>query len=247
MVNLYKPKFTYIIPFRYKNDRIIPLRRVIEWLSGFQAIEIIVVEQDNHSKISNLNFKAVHIFTESDAPFNKSWAYNVGMKVASSNIIVFGDADFIMNPNELIESLKTLEHYDCVLPTSKVIKLDQQQSSMDFGNIFQISNSQIKMSMTDGISLYKKECILKLGGWNEDFLGLGFSNKFQDLKIKRMVNYKQMDYIGYHMYHNSEKMDFSLFQRNQQIIDHYSKPVSDLFGHVNVTIPKIGYKNKFQF
>ena len=61
MQNTYIPKFTYIIPFRYKPDRIIPLKRVIDWLSGFQGVDVIVVEQDKHSKIKNLNLSHENI------------------------------------------------------------------------------------------------------------------------------------------------------------------------------------------
>ena len=246
MLNLYKPKFTYIIPFRFSNDRVIPLRRVMDWISGFQGIEIIIVEQDKHSKIDNLNFKGNHIFLESEAPFNKSWAYNVAIKRANSNIIVFADSDFLMNPNELIESLKTLEHYDCVLPTNSVTKLSPHESNMDFGQIFQIQKPQTKMSMTDGVSIFKKEAIQRIGGWNEDFLGLGFSNKFQDMKIRKFLNFKQLEYVGYHLHHSNQTFDMSLMQRNQQILDHYNSPQGDLQNHVNVTVPKIGIKNKFQ-
>jgi len=49
MQNLYKPKFTYVIPFRYSQDRILPLRRVVEWLSGYQGVEVLIVEQDKVS------------------------------------------------------------------------------------------------------------------------------------------------------------------------------------------------------
>ena len=101
--------------------------------------------------------------------------------------------------------------------------------------------------MSDGISIYKKEAIQKIGGWNEDLLGLGFPNTFQDLKIKKMLNYKELDFYGYQFHHTQEKPDFQIMQRNQQILDHYNKPDSDLNNHVLVTIPKIGLVNKFQF
>lgn len=247
MNNLYKPKFTYIIPFRFRPDRVVPLRRVIDWLSGFQGIEIIVVEQDTHSKISNLNLKANHIFIESEAPFNKSWAYNVAIKRSNSPIIIFGDSDFMMNPNDLITSLKELETYECIIPTSNIVKLEPHESHGDFGQIFQIKRSHAKMNMTDGICIFKRESIQKIGGWNEDFLGLGYSNKFQDVKIARMLKYKQMDFYGYHLFHSPEKMDMGLVQRNQQIMDHYMNPQSDLQSHINLTVPKIGFKNKYQF
>ena len=100
--------------------------------------------------------------------------------------------------------------------------------------------------MTDGVSIFKKEAIQRIGGWNEDFLGLGFSNKFQDMKIRKFLNFKQLEYVGYHLHHSNQTFDMSLMQRNQQILDHYNSPQGDLQNHVNVTVPKIGIKNKFQ-
>jgi glycosyltransferase involved in cell wall biosynthesis len=246
MQNLYKPKFTYVIPFRYSQDRILPLRRVVEWLSGYQGVEILIVEQDKVSKIENLTLKANHIFCESDAPFNKAWAYNIAIKRSISPVIVFGDADFIMNPNELIEGLKSLEFADCVIPTSNVVRLNPMETNMDLGSIFNIKRVEPKINMTDGISIFKRESIQRIGGWNEDILGMGFCNKFQDLKVKRMLNYKQMEYTGFHFNHSPIKSDFGLNQRNQQIFDYYNNDSSDLNQHINTTVPKSGLMNKYQ-
>ena len=138
MQNTYIPKFSYVIPFRYRVDRIIPLRRVIDWLSGFQGIEILLIEQDKHSKISHLNLRVNHHFIKNEGPFNKGWAFNYAIKRALSNFIIFGDADFIMNPNDLIQSLKTLESCDCVIPTSNIINLEHVESVGDMNAIFNI-------------------------------------------------------------------------------------------------------------
>ena len=95
----YNPIFTYIIPFRSSPDSIIPLRKSLDWINGFHGVEVIIVEQDKTPKLSELSLKAKVIFTKSDLPFNKSWAMNVGLSLASSEFVVFGDADFIMDPN----------------------------------------------------------------------------------------------------------------------------------------------------
>jgi glycosyltransferase involved in cell wall biosynthesis len=246
MQNLYKPKFTYIIPFRYSKDRIIPFRRTIEWLSGFQGIEILVIEQDKVSKIAEMNLKIRHIFVESDAPFNKGWAYNIAIRRTTSNVLVFGDADFIMNPNEMIEGLKSLEFYDCVIPTKSVCRLNHMETNADLPQIFTLRREEYKFNLCDGMSIFKRDTIQKIGGWNEDILGGGYVNKFQDLKIKKMLNYKQMDYLGYHLYHLPIHPDHQLIQRNQNILEHYQKPDSDLVQHINSTVPKSGYLNKYQ-
>lgn len=241
------PKFSYIIPFRYRQDRIIPLRRVIEWLNGFQGIEVIIVEQDTHSKIKHMNLRATHIFTESEYSFNKSWAYNVGLRWATSNIVIFGEADTIMNPNELISSLESLELVDVVMPLKNIIKLDQSESLMDLSGMFRISRPGITNTLTGGISIFKKESIQKIGGWNEDFVGITLENQFQDQMVRNFLNWKQMDFNGYHLNHNIEKFDINLQQRSQQIFSTFEKADrNQLQNHINTVSPKVGALNKYQ-
>jgi hypothetical protein len=247
MQSTYRPKFTYIIPFRYSQDRILPLRRVIEWLSGFQGIEILIVEQDKHSKLDGLCLKARHIFCESELPFNKAWAYNVALRRTNSPILIFGDADFIMNPNELIEGLKALEFVDCVLPVTNIINLSPQETNYDMPSVFKIQRTEPAPFLSSGVSIFKRDAIQRIGGWNEDILGPKFCNKFQDLKIKKMLNHKQMNYTGYNFFHRPLQDDNNLVERNKQIYEYYNSPGSDLNLHINTTVPKSGYKNKYQF
>jgi hypothetical protein len=245
MVSTFVPRFTFIIPFRYSPDRILNLKRVIDWLSGFQAIEILIVEQDKHSKLDYMSLKANHIFIQSDLPFNKSWAYNVGFKRANSPIIIFGEADFIMNPMEMIESLKLIESYDCIIPTDKVSNLSQRESMMDTQSIFNLKNGVSKSTLLDGISIFKKEAIERIAGWNEDMIGLGFENAFEELKMKQLLRYHQMNYLGYHLHHNKTQPIQQLQQRNNQIFDTYNKDPKLIQQHIQQVGPKIGMKNRF--
>ena len=246
MKNTFIPKFSYVIPFRYRADRIIPLRRVVDFISGFQGSEIIIVEQDSHSKISHLNLRAKHIFIKSEIPFNKSWAFNVALRHTISPVLVFADADFLMNPNDLIECLKTLENFDCVIPTSNIINLNPQESASDMNHILTIKRPGYKFSMTNGAVLFKREAIQSIGGWNEDFIGLSQENQFQDLKIKSLLNYKEMDYTGYHLSHRQDPPDFTFSERNNQIMETYRQANADVLRqHINQTSYKIGFKNKF--
>ena len=246
MKNTFLPKFSYIIPFRYRADRIIPLRRVVDFISGFQGSEIVIVEQDTHSKISHLNLKAKHIFVKSEIPFNKSWAFNVALKNTISPVVIFADADFLINPNDLIESLKHLDNFDCIIPTSNIINLNPQESASDFNYIFSIKRDGHKLSMTNGAVLFKREAINKIGGWNEDFIGLSQENQFQDMKIKTLLNYKEMDYTGYHLFHHQDPPDFTFSQRNNQIMDTYRQSDPEVLKqHIGQTYYKIGAKNKY--
>jgi hypothetical protein len=245
--NLYAPKFTYIIPFRYRQDRIIPLRRVIDWVSGFHGAEVIVVEQDKHSKISHLNLKCKHIFIENKNAFNKSWSCNVGIKMSTSSILLFGDADYVMNPNDLIESIKQLETNDCILPTKSTVYLTIEESMVDMSHI--ISNKrdgEIKPNMCDGISIFKKDSLIKIGGWCEDFSEVNSINKFQDVKTSTLLKYKQMDYTGYRLFNHKDNSDSIIESKNNEIINFHKDNIDKLKEHINIVSYKVGNLNKFR-
>jgi hypothetical protein len=81
--------FTFIIAYKHRNDRIHNLRRVLDWVSGFGGVEIIIVEQDDAPRLPSFTIKGIkHIFTKSEMPFNKAWAFNVGLKYATTETIV---------------------------------------------------------------------------------------------------------------------------------------------------------------
>ncbi|NBO22861.1 glycosyltransferase, partial [bacterium] len=219
MQNTAIPKYTFIIPFRYRIDRIIPLRRVIEWLNGFNGTNILLVEQDTHSKINQFTFKCDHYFIESSLPFNKAWAFNVALKRVSSPYVIFVDADFIMDPQQLIECLNISGQYECVLPTKTITNLNPMESNLDTRTILTIRRPELKRSMLDHISIFKRESILKIGGWNEDFFGGNEDNEFQEMKIRKMLSFKQMDFDGSHISHGFNVGEQIMIQRNIELIN----------------------------
>jgi len=245
MTATYVPKFTYIIPFRYSPDRILPLKRVLEWLSGFQMVEIIIVELDKHSKIDYLNLKANHIFVEFDGPFNKCWAYNIGFKRANSPLVIFGDADYIMNPHELIEALKLTDQYECVLPTDKQVNLSPQQSAMDTASILKLTSSEMKGNAVDGISIFKRDAINKIAGWNESLFGLGYENIIQQMKINKHLNSKKMNYTGYHIFHQKQMQSPSIQERNKKIVETFIGDPNLLNQQIQQSMGRIGIKSGF--
>jgi len=243
----YSPVFSFIIPFRYSADRIIPLRRVVDWLSGFHFGEVIIVEQDNVSKISHLNLKAKLIFTKSDIAFNKAWAWNVGLRRSLSDCVIFGEADIFMNPDDLIQSIKELEFNDFISPISNLIELNPSESMDDIRNLFKINRTGKNLGSNPcGITLFKKESIYKIGGWNEDFFGLDLNmESFQLMKMSKYLKGKSMSFNGYHLYHNPSRLDYGLMERNKKIIDFYSDvDINKINSHIYLTAPIIGQLNK---
>lgn len=246
------PKITYVIAYQHKPDRLLNLRRVLEWLQPFQGLEILIVEQDKKSKIAELNLRAKHIFIKSNMPFNKSWAFNVATKYVTTPIIIFGDSDLVMHPNSFIQSVQQLDFYDCVNPYNSVIDLTPQESQMDLNTILKIdrigrgeaADDIQKVPLCGGIIMFKKEKLYEIGGFNESFYGWGAEDDFQSMKVKTFLTYTTMSNKCYHLYHEKAQIDMKLYQRNLQILNHFTNCTKEQWlQHIKMVIPTIGRLN----
>jgi glycosyltransferase involved in cell wall biosynthesis len=253
---MYQPsegiKFTYIIAYRHSLDRYLNLKRVLDWVNGFSGSEVIVVEQDTHSKISHLNLPCRVIFTKSDIPFNKSNAFNVGVKASRANIVVFGDSDLIMKPDEFIDALNDVQNYEMVNPYHSVIDLTAQESMQDLSNMVRIDRpgrgeTDIqKVPLCGGICIFRKDAILKIGAWCEDFIGWGGEDDFQSVKVKNFLSWVERPNRCYHLFHERTAPDMKWYQRNLQLLQKLgSLSKEDLQRHIMTSAPKIGLKNKY--
>ncbi len=246
--------FTFIIAYKHRADRIHNLRRVLDWVSGFAGVEVIIVEQDDQPRLDSFTLKGVkHIFTKSDQLFNKAWSFNVGLRYASTDVIVFGDCDLIMDPQKMIESLKMLEYYECVSPYSRVIDLNQQEVNLPIEQMYLINRpgrgeTDIqKICLAGGIIMYRREAIMKIGGWCEDFIGWGGEDDFQSHKSKMMLNwFEQPGTTCYHLWHDRGVPEQAPYQRNLQLLNKLvSMPLEELKKYNNSNISKNGLVNKY--
>ena len=248
------PNITYVIAYKHRPDRLLNLRRVLEWLAPFQGLEIVLVEQDKFSKISELNLRLKHIFIKSDMPFNKSWAFNVATRYIKTPIIIFGDSDLIMNPSAFIQAVQQLDNFDVVNPYNSVIDLNPQESLIDINTILSIdrigrgdaADDIQKVPLCGGIIMFKREALIKIGGWNEDFIGWGAEDDFESLKVKLLLNHTTMPNKCYHLHHEKAPVDMKLYQRNLGIYNHFINVNKEQMNtHINLTLPKIGMLNKY--
>lgn len=244
--------FTYIIGYRHFPDRLNNLRRVLDWINCFGGVDVILIEQDTHSKISHLNLKARHIFLKTDKPYNKSWAFNVATNLAKSDIIVFADSDLIMRPEDFIEGLKLLEQFDMVNPYKSVIDLNPQESTVKMEDMVKIDRAgrgetdHQKVPICGGICMFRKDSIMRIGGWNEDFIGWGAEDDFVSHKVQQFLNWKQLDHKCYHLFHGRTQPDAQSYQRNLQLLQHLvNLPKQELIKSIQKNLPKNGMKNKY--
>jgi predicted glycosyltransferase involved in capsule biosynthesis len=243
---------TYIIGYRHLNDRFNLLKRTLDWINSFSGVQIILVEQDTHSKISHLNLKCQHIFVKSDMPYNRSWAFNIGLKYAKSDIVVCGDSDIIMDPNDFINAINSLREFEMVSPYNSVVDLTQQESVLPFQNILNINrpgrgeNDNQKINISGGISIFRKDALKKIGGWSESFIGWGGEDDFQTLKVKNFLTWKELEARCYHLWHPREQPDPKFYQRTLQLLQQANQLTKEqLEVNINKTSSTIGMKNKY--
>ena len=244
--------FTYVIGYRHSPDRLQNLRKTLDWINGFAGSEVIIVEQDKHSKISHLSLKAKHIFLKSTLPYNKSWGFNVATKYSTSNIIVFADSDLIMDPNKFIESLKLVEKYEMVNPYTSVVDLDQNETGLRFEQVLQINRpgrgelDHQKVPLCGGICIFRKDAIMRIGGWNENFVGWGAEDDFVSLKVKHFLTSTEVPGRCYHLYHSRTAPDMKYYKRNLDLLQKANAMTKDeIMKITNSQIQKNGMKNKY--
>jgi len=244
--------FTYIISYRHSNERLNNLKRTLEWINRFTGAEIIVVEQDSHSKIADLHLACKHVFVKSKMPFNKAWGFNIGMKMANSGIIVFGDSDLIMDSEKFVSAVKMIEKYEMVNPYNSVIDLTPQESSQSLETISKISRpgrgeTDIqKVPMCGGICIFRRDAIARIGGWHEDFIGWGGEDDFQSIKVKQFLTWHEQEAKCYHLHHDRPAPDMKWYQRNLHLLKKLSEMErDDLQKVIRTTAPRSGMKYKY--
>lgn len=244
--------FSCIILYRHNIQRWNNLKRVLEWINSFSGVEVIIVEQDTNSKIGHLNFPAKHIFTKSNMPFNRSWGFNVGLNNCNSDVVVFTDCDLIMDPEQFIKSIKLLNEYDMVSPYSSVVDLTYDESQLQMDRIIQINRpgrgetDHQKINICGGITMFRKSSILKISGWDENFIGWGGEDDFQAIKVTNFLKWYENPAKCYHLYHDREAPDQKWYQRNLQLLQKFSKlNKEEIVKVIQNSNQKIGMKNKY--
>ncbi len=246
-----KYSFTFIVGYRHRNDRFTNLRKVLKWVNGFTGVDVIIVEQDSHSKIDHINLDARHIFVKNDGHYNRSWAFNIGVKLSKANIIVFSDSDLIMDPENFINSLKEIENYDMVSPYKSVLDLLPNEVNKSIDDLNKITragrgetdNQQI--NICGGMSIFRKDAIQRIGGWCEDFWSWGGEDDYLAMVVKKYLTYKEMDFRCYHLYHNRDAPDNTQYQKTLSLLNRLVQlSEQELNRYINSNRPKNSMLNK---
>lgn len=244
--------FSYIIPFKYTEDRLLTLKRVLDNIKEL-GCEIIIVEQGSESILptKELDSDFKYIFLYNSQPFNKSWALNVAYKESTFNKIVFGDADNLIDVKYLIEGLNELDIVEMVSPHIRLVDLSKEESQLSNDQIFEINREgrgeidMQKMTFCGAMTMFRKEALDKIAGWPEEFIGWGAEDDAMTIKVKHFLSWKCLDYNCYHLWHQRVTPEKSLYYRNLAIYNSYMNAPKEAFiQHIEKVAPTIGDKNK---
>jgi predicted glycosyltransferase involved in capsule biosynthesis len=94
--------------------------------------------------------------------------------------------------------------------------------------------------------MFRKEAIMKIGGWSESFIGWGGEDDFQTLKVKNFLTWIELKARCYHLWHNREQPDMKWYQRTLNILQQANQMSKEqLQSSINKSIPSMGMRNKY--
>lgn len=169
-----------VIPYRSQN-RSASVITVIDNMKGqlFPTINIILSEHDHKATIdavSILPSKYLHIYAESEEPFNKSKAFNGGVDITNDDYIILHDADMIVPNYYVSEIYKTLLFNSSCHLGKDVSYYDNNDTDIinREKRAFRPKNFERYVSYYEGGSLAcTKEYYSKIGGFYEAYSGYG--------------------------------------------------------------------------
>jgi hypothetical protein len=201
---LYKEEFIE------RKNNLIMLLEMLENYFG-DSLEIQIIEQDTTSKLTlpfnRPNIK--HTFIYNNKPFNRSWAFNVGVKKTDKDILAFADTDIVMKKEELIHAI-----YNCIYLFDAVNPFKNGMIDiidLNVVNLFKISKkvddnivgvNQRELNPSSGLLFMKRCLFMSIGGWDEGFEGWGAEDNAFSHKLKLKNKFiTQLDYSCFHLPH----------------------------------------------
>lgn len=187
----HRAELSVIIPIR-GTERLSLLKATIASLASMKTpTEIIVVEQDQESKIGDLppGVRHIHAPHPNDDPrWHKCFAYNRGAEQAKGDILICHDGDIIV-PTEYDASIKRHlcdDGQDVFYPGRFLFYLSEETTNNAltreaFDRIGVAPPETVKQNWTGGTFAIRRDAFEAVGGFDESFTGwTGEDREFYD-------------------------------------------------------------------
>jgi len=189
---------SYLLTYRESGpDRRDNLLAVLSWLRQWPEVEIIVVEQDSVPRLDRgpmLPNGAA--FAYNAGPFNKAWGFNVAARMGSGPLLALADADVIV-PRALPEAIRRCTPGHAVKPYRSIVDLSPEETACVRGGEFTYAPTRPPGTPRNregqgehivfggGLFLIRRKTYLRLGGFDERFLGWGGEDDAMTRKLER--------------------------------------------------------------
>lgn len=192
---------SYILSYRGSGDpaRHANLVAVLQWLKLQQLAEIILVEQDVASTlVGTTDVQGVRsVFAYNPGPFNKSWGFNIGTRLARGSLLAFGDADTMCRglPAAIAASRSGIP---VLRAFPGLTDLDAEQSDMLRDDLSCLADPSFALAaqpdrvtqgehlpLCSGVVIFQRAYVSLLGGWDERFHGWGGEDDAMTVKVER--------------------------------------------------------------
>lgn len=193
--------------FRYSNRsqrRLRNLNTLIKYASRKNDIELIISTMEiNNPFIGG----AKNIFT--NRPFESAQANNIGASHATSNILIFQDADIIFTLHQYNYIIKAIteEGYDAVRVGERCVNLSEPNSmfmSKSVDNMIKILSQTFNDCFRDAPGAcvaFSRDAFIRIGGHCELFKVYGWEDCYLLYKMNKLCKVKRLNGQMLHLSH----------------------------------------------
>ena len=177
-------------------DRRENLFAVLRWLAQWPQMQVIVIEQDSMSRLDALPFGAA-CFAYNPGPFNKSWGFNVAALLARNPVLVAADADVIAQ-HALADAVERCRQGAAAAkPYRAIVDLTPEETMRVRAGEWSYAPERSRDALPSregkqefivfagGLFVIRREVYLRIGGFDERFLGWGGEDDAMSARIRR--------------------------------------------------------------
>jgi glycosyltransferase involved in cell wall biosynthesis len=207
---------------------------------------LIVVEQDIFPYCRELiePYCDHYQFTYSEDLYNRGWAFNVGVKLATSSCIILHDNDLVPPPNFTKQTIQLINHAQVGVAWGRIDYLTPEASARYPEPPLNLIRSVPNTGINGGSTVCDREFYLEIGGFDERFRGWGaeddaFYEKAR--KLGRMVRASvPLGPALNHLWHPQDNRRNPHYRENYNLwINYTTTPPSEL-PNLIASLPPIG-------
>jgi hypothetical protein len=190
---------SYLITYRESgsSERRENLLAVLRWLAQWPELQVVVVEQDSVPRLDRgiVGHGGVR-FAYNPGPFNKAWGLNVAASLTQRPLLAIADADLVV-PHALPEAAERCAQGHAIKPYRTIVDLTAAETARVRGGEWSFAPARAPNAprnresqgehvvFAGGLFVIRRDTYIRLGGFDERFLGWGGEDDAMTLKLQR--------------------------------------------------------------